>query len=54
MSAMPVSKKGGTCVSDTPSEAKEAHSAMAPRAYALAWRLEAWGWDGGAEGMARL
>ena len=32
MSAMPVSRKGGMWVRDTPSEAREAHSAMAPRA----------------------
>ncbi|EWS62793.1 hypothetical protein Y695_03977 [Hydrogenophaga sp. T4] len=30
--ASPVSRKGGTCDSDTPSAARDAQSAMAPRA----------------------
>src|SRR6185369_7288276 len=35
-SASPVSRKGGTCWSETPSDARVAHSAIAPSAYRLA------------------
>src|SRR5690349_314476 len=53
-SAMPVSRKGGTCRSDRPSEARPAHRAMAPSAYRLAGIAAGSGQAGDAGGVGLL